>query len=206
MPCAVVAQQKVAAIKAPAEPKQWEYLVVSFGTTEFSDPITSPELKQSGWRLIAHHDPTRQEHMVAWSRREERIALGWGDVGDVSTHGSWREIREALTDIPKYRRDLSPSNFVDGGHSLWIFRNEMRIGDKVIIRTKEACEAVVEVTGDYDWQAAEEAATFRDYQHQRKARIIAANAERLWQEAGRRAANGFSIHWALIPVGCLDKR
>jgi hypothetical protein len=37
------------------------------------------------WRLITHHE--RPEEMLRWSKTMGRVAIGWGNVGDLRTGG-----------------------------------------------------------------------------------------------------------------------
>ncbi len=89
------------------------------------------------WRLITHHDDP--EYALTWSRRNERIALGWGAVGDVSKRYSSRQQIAATV------QELFPerNNSVEGGHCLWDFCYEFRLGDRVILSTGKKRELVV---------------------------------------------------------------
>lgn len=37
------------------------------------------------WRLVTHHvDP---EYALNWAKREGKLAIGWGHIGDIKEHG-----------------------------------------------------------------------------------------------------------------------
>ena len=148
------------------------------------------------WRLMTHHDDPA--YALSWSRKEGRIALGWGRVGDIREgYGSRREVAQA---VKKFFADRN--NSVEGGHCLWNFCHDVKEGDLVILNTPGRRELVVEVDGPYEWIPKEEALPLGNYQHQRKVHIRSdLNADQLWKQAGGRAADGWSIRWALVKVG-----
>lgn len=73
------------------------------------------------WRLVTHHINT--ETALRWTRREERIAIGWGDIGDIRAQGyqSVEDIGEAIKNsYPK------AENSGQGSRNLWDFYSTMQ--------------------------------------------------------------------------------
>ncbi len=143
------------------------------------------------WRLIAHHiDPAAA---IAWSRQNRRIAIGWGAIGSLSKcHVT------SPSEIAELIRAAYPeiTNAHLGGPSLWRLYDRMREGDLVILRGQAAIPAALEITGAYEWESGA-APLARDYQHQRRARVLQLNPHDLWQLAGSAVAPGENIRWTL---------
>jgi predicted Mrr-cat superfamily restriction endonuclease len=144
------------------------------------------------WRLIAHH--AKPEWAIHWSRQNERIAVGWGRIGDIQQQG----YRSAADIGAAIRREYPEErNSGLGGPSLWGFYAEMEIGDLVILSSKKRREAVLEVKGEYEWRPTDPPYHY-PYRHQRRARLRNLDPEELWRTAGARPAPGQSIRWTLI--------
>ena len=141
------------------------------------------------WRLTTH--PEHPEAALAWVKEHKRIALGWGEVGDISRFGSADEISVAL-------KALKPplSNTAPGGANLWDFAHTVQKGDYVIVGTTKL-RVVVAVTGEYEWKSQPDD-LLGDYQHQRVARASPYSPDKLWRLAGAKPAAGYSPRWALI--------
>lgn len=151
------------------------------------------------WRLKTHHvDP---DEALRWMRVNEKIAIGWGEVGDLRTRGyaSADDVKDAIRNAYPDARNVG-----QGGLNVWSFYDEMKHGDLVLLSSGTTRALVVEVTGDYVWEA--EAPTIiygtpeqvGEYQHQRRVRLSAWSPESLWRAAGADAAKGQSIRWSLV--------
>lgn len=144
------------------------------------------------WRLITHwHEP---KEAAAWSRSNGRIGMGW-NPGDVRRFSSPRAISDAV-------RDAHPGlpNWPFSGQQLWDFSRVMQQGDLVILSVSSYRDAVVQVTGDYEYHNEEKEGVSSvpfGLHHQRTAAVTALNPDRLWQAAGKRAP-GYGIYWTLI--------
>ena len=81
------------------------------------------------WRLIAHHED--RDAAIRWSLKNERIAIGWGGIGDLGSG-----VFNSAADIQDAIRVAYPqkSNGSNGGFSLWSFYSAVKIGDQVILR------------------------------------------------------------------------
>lgn len=153
------------------------------------------------WRLITHHE--QPEEVLEWSRKNGRIAAGWGRVGDLSkgTYTSPGDIARAIRQFHPKR-----DNAHLGGPSLWHFYQDMEIGDLVILSlgTQGGRKLVMRVEGPYMYVRTEETPLYKEYphdpsyNHQRKAVITGLDPDTLWYEAGAKEAKGDNIRWTLI--------
>ena len=145
------------------------------------------------WRLITHHQ--YPEDMLGWVLTTQRLAIGWGRIGDLSAGGytSHEDIARVISD-----RYDGIANAPSGGHCLWDFWRTMRHGDLVILGTGERRRAVLRVTGPYEYVATAQPQPVIDYQHQREAELVNLDADHLWQNAGATIAAGYSIRWTLV--------
>ena len=66
------------------------------------------------YRMIAHH--TDKPAAMEWTRKNRRIAIGWGDTGDVAAYESKAEIKAALPALypPPIRNNLNRAPKVCG--------------------------------------------------------------------------------------------
>lgn len=145
------------------------------------------------WRLVAHHqDP---ERAIQWSRRHERIAIGWDDIGDIEQQGY-----QSAAEIGAAIRTAYPgiSNSGLGGPSLWNFYAEVQRGDLVILSSGKGRVAVFEVEGEYEYVLSNDPPHWYPYRHQRRARVRSIDPERLWRAAGARPAPGQNTRWTLF--------
>ena len=133
--------------------------------------------------MKTHHiDP---EGAVAWSRKNGRIAIGWGRVGDITKYKSQSEIKEAIRScypVPQYS-----NNAHLGAPSLWDLCHTMQKDDLVILSGRAPRELVVEVIGDYRF-ITEETPTQTDegeYYNQRTVRVTEFDPNKLWFAAGQ---------------------
>lgn len=148
------------------------------------------------WRLKTHHE--YPEAALEWTRLNNRIALGWGDVGDIGVQGysSAQHISDAIR--VAYN---SPTNAAHGGLNLWSFYNEMKPHDLIILSSTTPRSLVVEVMGDYVWEPEKPHFIYdepTEYQHQRRVRLSAWGPEDLWRTAGKKHAPGQSPAWPLF--------
>lgn len=127
---------------------------------------------------------------MAWTKRNGRIAIGGGRVGDVQKYASQAEIKTAMHDCYP---DLN--NAPNGAPSLWNFCHEIQIGDLVILSGRKTRELVVKITGDYEF-VAEEVPVLGDYQNQRRMEITSIDGDQLWHQAGK--APGQPVYRTLI--------
>lgn len=142
------------------------------------------------WKVMLHHEsPDAAEE---WSKRNGRIAVGWGHIGDLRTLGcrNPKQIADAI-------RSQYPAlnNASHGGQSLWNFFTGMKPGDLVLLAGGGKRRQVVEVTGEYVWASTED--SIGDYRHQRKVVFTARNPDQLWQDVGGSAAAGQSVRWTV---------
>jgi hypothetical protein len=129
------------------------------------------------WRLLISEDPERENR---------RLAIGWGEIGDVRSLGSPGAIEEAIrhrneNDLRHTHRGAA--NWRHGSFSLYDFCFKMKSGDLVILSIGEGKRRLVmEVVGSYEHVAPSQAPV--NYQHQRKARLVDMDPNDLWEQAG----------------------
>ena len=130
------------------------------------------------WRMIVHH--TDKPAAIEWTRKNRRIAIGWGDIGDVAAYGAKADIKNAIKTryLPPH-----PNNGGSGSESLWSFCHDVQIGDLVILSGDKSRELVVEVTGDYEYVEAKPP-LFGEYNNQRKIEVTEYDGNTLWEAAG----------------------
>lgn len=141
--------------------------------------------------MITHH--TDRDSAIAWTKRNGRIAIGWGRTGDIRQYASQDQLKTAIRDcypIPPYG-----NNAHWGAPSLWDFCHEIQIGDLVILSGRKTRELVVKITGDYEFVAGE-SPLFGDYQNQRGAEMMLIDGNQLWHKAGK--APGQPVYRTLI--------
>lgn len=142
------------------------------------------------WRMMTHH--RNAKGALDWTRKNERIAIGWGDIGSLTNYGSMEEVKTAIKaqlNYPDY------PNAASMGPTLWDFYTEMKHGDLVILSTGKR-ELVVEVVGDYEWRGNPDLEG--DYFHQRRVRLTTLSPEKVWQEAGASFPVGQSKYRTLL--------
>ncbi|MCW3052342.1 MAG: hypothetical protein JWN14_1512 [Chthonomonadales bacterium] len=75
------AQNKAPIASAPLPGVKWEYLVVSFGKTLYSDPVSSPELKEAGLSKLLFYSQagiiTAQEAITTQRSLDTLGKFGW---------------------------------------------------------------------------------------------------------------------------------
>ncbi len=142
------------------------------------------------WRLMTHHSD--KKGALEWARKNERIAIGWGDIGSLTKYGSMEEIKTAIKAQPKYPKYPNAASM---GPTLRDFYTEMQHGDLVILSTGRR-ELVVEVVGDYEWRENPELEG--DYFHQRRVRLTTRNPEDVWHQAGASFPVGQSRYRTLL--------
>jgi hypothetical protein len=179
--------------------KKWQNALmdVSGEEPEFSLREFQPETQTiQVWRLITHHQD--RDAALRWSLNNGRIAIGWGQVGELSIHkfGSETEIVDAI--LHQYQSGDHPlNNSKSGGFSLWNLLAKMKNGDLVILRGA-SLSRVVQITGDYFFDALNTPIAGDFYNHQRRVEVTTLDADKIWQRAGRMAKDGGSIYRTLI--------
>ena len=99
------------------------------------------------WKMIAHHED--RDSATAWTRQNERIAIGWGRVGDLLQYRSVAEISAAIREnypIPPYKRNAHL-----GAPSLWDFCHTVQINDLLILKGGKDGSLVVKIVGKYEY-------------------------------------------------------
>jgi predicted Mrr-cat superfamily restriction endonuclease len=142
---------------------------------------------QTVWRLLIEEP----EMTLPWMWENKRLAIGWGEIGDVRALGSLDAIAEAIKIRNQHPRDHAgkpAANVQHGSHSLHDFCFKMKPGDLVIISDRTKRRQVWEVVGDYEY--AERSAAPLNYQHQRKAQFVKMDADELWHRAGGKLVEG----------------
>lgn len=135
---------------------------------------------------------------MRWSRQNNRIALGWDNLGDLNSgiynSGIYNSQKAVENAIRKFH--LQNSNFKSGSFSLWNFYHEMKQGDFVILKGDKD-NRVVEVTSDYYFDSSN-CSSNEDYFHQRSVKFTQLDPQQLWRASGGMALDGGSIYRALI--------
>lgn len=147
------------------------------------------------WRLMTHHE--NPESALAWSILNNRIAIGWGNLGDLSL-----QQLQSPAEISGLIRYYYPGlrNSGTGGKSLWNFYSVMQKGDLVILSVGRRALAV-EVVGDYEFSDApvlNGVELSGDYCHQRQVKPSGWDVEKLWHIAGAKITEGQSRYQALV--------
>jgi len=145
------------------------------------------------WRLISHHQDA--EKAILWCKEKSRIAIGWGKIGDLRQ--SAPQDASAITSLIQIvYPELNNANL--GGPSLWRLYSEMAIGDLVILSDGNKRQAVMRVTGDYEWTDDRQHELSGSYYHQRSAETTQDEPDELWKHCGAKVAAGENIRWTLI--------
>lgn len=139
------------------------------------------------WRLLIENP----ERTLPWMLEEKRLAIGWGEIGDVRLFKSREAIAEAIRarnkHHPKHAGKMT-ANITHGSYSLYDFCFKMKPGDLVIISDRVRRRNVWEVVGDYEY--VEPSAAPLNYQHQRTARRVNRYPDALWRIAGGKLCEG----------------
>jgi predicted Mrr-cat superfamily restriction endonuclease len=133
------------------------------------------------------------EATVPWVSANGRIAIGWGEVGDIRQLGTFDAIADAIRERNANHPDHEgkpEANVQHGANSLHDFCHAMRPGHLVIISDRSRRRGVWEVEGEYEYVEPEAAPPDSNYQHQRRARRTDLDADALWSQAGGRLADG----------------
>jgi hypothetical protein len=131
------------------------------------------------------------EAALPWVSANGRIAIGWGEIGDIRHLGTLDAIAEVIRERNAhhpYHAGRPEANVQHGSHSLYEFCYAMRPSHLVIISDGTRRQGVWEVEGEYEY--VEPAAAPLNYQHQRRAQRIERDPDALWLQAGGRLADG----------------
>lgn len=143
------------------------------------------------WRLVTHHEDP--EAAVRWTRREDRIAIGWGSAGDLRQYNSPEEIAKGIL-----RAWPESHNYGPGSKQLWDFVHTMKVDDLVIISDGKSRVMVTQVVDDYEYTDLDDVPIQGgDYRNQRRVRLLSFNADSVWRLAGG-LAPGYGVRWTLI--------
>ena len=166
------------------------------------------------WRLMAHHVECCRLPMIQWATANNRIAIGWGDVGNLTQYATREEIQAAVQGA--FLGQGPPGNVRSAGIQLWNFRGgahwfypnpdddpdqnryAMQCGDLVILKTNTGPRRgwqnskVMRVhpdEGRYDYAPPPHLVNCPGlYQHQRRVQVVPhIDPQALWLEAGRAA-------------------
>lgn len=149
------------------------------------------------WRLIITHERDPKP-MLRWAKKSGRLAIGWGLIGSITDnkYNSPQEISDAIKNKMEYQ---ALKNAGHGGASLFNFCYNAQPGDLVILSKNGKRYLVMEVEeGGYEFDSTSEKPPSGDYQHQRKARVLPMDADKLWQLAGGAPVAGHNIRWTFI--------
>lgn len=147
------------------------------------------------WRLMSNHVPERTAEFAEWSRRKGQLAIGWGQMGDLSKLSFHNEAELKHLVFGTHPSNTSNS-CANGGRSLWRFYNDMQIGDLVIISASGSRKQTMHVTGDYYYvNNGDDLSHY--YEHRRKAEVVPIDPNLLWQ-AVNRVAPGEGIYGTLV--------
>jgi predicted Mrr-cat superfamily restriction endonuclease len=141
------------------------------------------------WRLLIEEPDVT----LPWMRANGRIAIGWGEIGDVSQY-SLADIADAIRDRNEEHPDHEgkpEANVQHGSHSLFDFCFTMEPGDLVIVSGDHRRRGVWKVAGPYQYVGPDAAPL--NYQHQRKALEMPMNPDALWRLAGGRLRRGINF-------------
>ena len=145
------------------------------------------------WRLITHWQNPLV--MLDWAVREGRLAVGWGNIGNIVAAGY-----NTAQDITKAIQNNYPggNNAGSGGPTLYHFCYEVKQGDLVILSTGRKRESVMKVTSDYEFNNHQVEQFIGDYFHQRNSQTIDIDPNKLRKMAGGAPVCGHNIRWAFI--------
>lgn len=133
------------------------------------------------WRLLIEEP----EDTLPWMSGNKRIAIGWGEIGDVRLLGSLDAIAKAIRERNENHPDYAgrpAANVQHGSHSLYDFCFTMKPRALVIISDRVQRRQVREVVGGYDY--VDQSAAPLNYRHQRDARLVDMDPDDLWRRAG----------------------
>ena len=137
------------------------------------------------WRLTITHEPDPRP-MLSRVMKSGHLAIGWGLIGSITEnkYTSPQEISDAIRNQTEYQH---LNNAWHGGNSLYHFCYNVQRDDLVILSKSGKRYLVMEVKGDYKFDSnSEKPPNTGDYQHQREARVVPIDADKLWQVTGDR--------------------
>lgn len=115
--------------------------------------------EQKTWSYAPGEDGRKWEEF----KKDDIMAIGWDAVGDLARYGSKEEIKTELT-----RLYGTESTYMNDGHALWQFCNEVQIGDRIFAKAgSKILLGIGEVISDYEYDNNRE-----EYKHLRKVNWI----------------------------------
>ena len=178
------------------------------------------------WRLMAFNERNYLQAVVQWAIHNNRIAIGWSEVGSLNQYGTPGDIQHQVIAIFQVLPAANPTagiqlwNFRGGAHQFHAqaqggphtHRLAMQCGDLVILKAREWRQSVVmRVQGPYEYvpRVSVELPPY-GYRHQRKAIPTDCSPQALWNEAGRAAPHqsvrGNALVLCQFPVECQGGR
>lgn len=164
------------------------------------------------WRLLMTDEPDHPDAAVVWAASQRRVAIGWGEIGDLrSLTGGHQASRSDIEEGIRRRNETNPDhtghgavNVPHGTDSLYDFFHRMKPGDLVIVSIGGGeRRLVMEVVGSYEWVPSQ---AHSNYYHQRKARIVDMDPDGLWEAAGGRPLQRQITHRTLLQcAGYVDE-
>ena len=147
------------------------------------------------WRLMAHDDLDQRLTVIRWAKKNERVGIGWDDLGDIRQYETVDQITDAAIEV---YHGMGLRNVHRCGAQLWNFCRTMQSQDLVILKTGRWQESVVMRVREqpYEYVLDNEAPPF-GLQHQRKVEVTNVDPQALWQKAGGMQP-GECIYSALI--------
>lgn len=144
------------------------------------------------WRLVTHHE--NREALLQWSKANGVISIGWSRIGAIDPLDSVEDITARVKRT--YEAEGIPlPNWPFSGRQLHAFYHDMKVGDLVILSTRQR-RCVMRITGDYyfseGWIPNEDL-----YGHRRLAELTELNADEVWRSAGGMAI-GDRVYNALL--------
>jgi hypothetical protein len=149
---------------------------------------TDARIMRRVWRLIAHSDYAKQAAAVRLTTERRRIAVGWGEIGDLRELAPKGPAPKGPRDIERALREARGKAY--GAATLWWLYQEMRESDLVVLATHRGRVGVFEVAGAYDFQPDPDT-ELGEYQHLRPVEPCALDPDRVWAEATRSRPNGY---------------
>ena len=125
------------------------------------------------------HDRDQRLTVIRWARENERVGIGWDDLGDIRQYETVDQITDAAIEV---YHGMGLRNVHRCGAQLWNFCRTMQSQGLVILKTGRWQESVVMRVREqpYEYVLDNEAPPF-GLQHQRKVEVTNVDPQALWQ-------------------------